>query len=70
MQAVEPFARDDYESPAKLARMVDMPITGGEGYSSLEPFRQCLLHQTYDILQPDGRTAPLESLEYRISVRR
>jgi L-alanine-DL-glutamate epimerase-like enolase superfamily enzyme len=53
----EPFARDDYESPAKLARMVDMPITGGEGYSSLEPFRQCLLHQTYDILQPDGRQA-------------
>ena len=53
----EPFARDDYESPAKLARMVDMLITGGEGYTSLEPYRQCLLHRTYDILQPDGSGA-------------
>ncbi len=53
----EPFARDDYETPAKLARAVDIAITGGEGYSSLEPYRQCLLHQTYDILQPDGRQA-------------
>ena len=53
----EPFARDDYETPAKLARAVDIAITGGEGYSNLEPYRQCLLHQTYDILQPDGRQA-------------
>ena len=53
----EPFSRDDYDSPAKLARMVDILITGGEGYTGLEPFRQCLLHQTYDILQPDGRGA-------------
>ena len=53
----EPFAREDYETPAKLARAVDLAITGGEGYSTLEPYRQCLLHQTYDILQPDGRQA-------------
>ncbi|MEO8127541.1 MAG: enolase C-terminal domain-like protein [Bryobacteraceae bacterium] len=53
----EPFARDDYEGPARLARSVDIAITGGEGYSSLEPYRQCLLHKTYDILQPDGRGA-------------
>ena len=53
----EPFARDDYESPAKLARMVDILITGGEGYGTLEPYRQCLLHRTYDILQPDGSGA-------------
>jgi L-alanine-DL-glutamate epimerase-like enolase superfamily enzyme len=53
----EPFARDDYESPAKLARMVDILITGGEGYNGLEPYRQCLLHRTYDILQPDGSGA-------------
>jgi D-galactarolactone cycloisomerase len=53
----EPFARDDYECPAKLAREVDILITGGEGYTSIEPYRQCLLHQTYDILQPDGRNA-------------
>ncbi len=51
----EPFARDDYESPARLAREVDLLITGGEGFVGLEAFRQCLLHQTYDILQPEGR---------------
>jgi len=51
----EPFLRSDYESPAKLASMVDILITGGEAYSVLEPYRQCLLHRTYDILQPDGR---------------
>jgi D-galactarolactone cycloisomerase len=53
----EPFAREDYELPAKLAAAVDIPITGGEGYLGLEPFRQCLIHRTYDILQPDGRNA-------------
>ena len=51
----EPFHRDDYESPARLASMVDILITGGEGYSTLENYKQCLLHRTYDILQPDGR---------------
>jgi L-alanine-DL-glutamate epimerase-like enolase superfamily enzyme len=51
----EPYARDDYISPARLAAAVDIPITGGEGYQGLEPFRQCLLHNTYDILQPEGR---------------
>jgi len=51
----EPYARDDYTTPAKLAAAVDIRITGGEGYQGLEPFRQCLLHKTYDILQPEGR---------------
>ncbi len=53
----EPFARDDYETPARLAAAVDLLITGGEGYTSLEPFRQCLLRRTYDVVQPDGRNA-------------
>ena len=51
----EPFARDDYQSPAKLASMVDLPITGGEGYVGVRDFQQCLVHRTYDILQPEGR---------------
>jgi L-alanine-DL-glutamate epimerase-like enolase superfamily enzyme len=51
----EPYARDDYQSPARLAAEVDIPITGGEGYVGIEPFHQCLLHRTYDILQPEGR---------------
>jgi D-galactarolactone cycloisomerase len=53
----EPYARDDYQSPAKLAAAVDIPITGGEGYLGVEPFRQCLLNNTYDILQPEGRNS-------------
>jgi D-galactarolactone cycloisomerase len=51
----EPFARDDFKSPARLAREVDIPITGGEGYRGLDSFYQCLLNQSYDILQPEGR---------------
>jgi L-alanine-DL-glutamate epimerase-like enolase superfamily enzyme len=35
--------------------MVDLPITGGEGYVGVRDFQQCLLHRTYDILQPEGR---------------
>jgi L-alanine-DL-glutamate epimerase-like enolase superfamily enzyme len=53
----EPFHRDDYDSPAKLAGMVDILITGGEGYSSLEPYKQCLIHRSYDIVQPDPHQA-------------
>ena len=50
----EPFARDDYLGPAELAAKVDIPITGGEGYRGLDSFRECLIHKTYDILQPEG----------------
>ena len=50
----EPFARDDYTSPARLAAEVDLPITGGEGYVGLDGFRECVTHKTYDILQPEG----------------
>ena len=50
----EPFDRDDFLSPARLAREVDIPITGGEGYRGMAPFQQCIANNTYDILQPDG----------------
>ncbi len=50
----EPFARTDFFSPARLARDVDIPITGGEAYQGLDAFRECLVHESYDILQPDG----------------
>jgi L-alanine-DL-glutamate epimerase-like enolase superfamily enzyme len=50
----EPFARDDYGSPSRLAAEVDLPITGGEGYVGLDGFRECVTHKTYDILQPEG----------------
>jgi L-alanine-DL-glutamate epimerase-like enolase superfamily enzyme len=52
----EPFARDDFQGPARLAREVDILITGGEGFRGLDAYRECLIHETYDILQPDLRT--------------
>lgn len=51
----EPFARDDYRTPARLAQSTDLLITGGEGYAGTEPFLECLKHRTYDVLQPEGR---------------
>jgi D-galactarolactone cycloisomerase len=53
----EPYARDDYNGPARLAAAVDIPVTGGEGYNGIDPFQKCLMQRTYDILQPDGRNA-------------
>lgn len=49
----EPFARDDFFSPAKLAREVDILISGGERFQGLDPYRECLVQETYDIIQPD-----------------
>jgi L-alanine-DL-glutamate epimerase-like enolase superfamily enzyme len=49
----EPFARDDFFSPARLAREVDIHISGGERFQGLNAYRECLVHGTYDILQPD-----------------
>jgi|694.fasta_scaffold64398_4 L-alanine-DL-glutamate epimerase-like enolase superfamily enzyme len=51
----EPLARDDYEGPARLRRESKIIITGGEGYHGLEPYKQCLIHGTYEILQPELR---------------
>jgi L-alanine-DL-glutamate epimerase-like enolase superfamily enzyme len=50
----EPFARDDFETPARLCREMDpLIITGGEGWKGLDSFREGLIHETYDIFQPD-----------------
>ncbi len=50
----EPFARDDFEGPARLCREMDpLMITGGEGWRGLDAFREGLVHATYDVLQPD-----------------
>jgi L-alanine-DL-glutamate epimerase-like enolase superfamily enzyme len=38
----EPFARDDFEGPARLAREVEILITGGEGFRGLDSYRECL----------------------------
>ncbi|SFT00275.1 mandelate racemase/muconate lactonizing enzyme family protein [Paenibacillus sp. BC26] len=50
----EPFARDDLASYRRLAEEVDLPITGGEFAQELPIFRDYLVHQAVDILQPDA----------------
>jgi L-alanine-DL-glutamate epimerase-like enolase superfamily enzyme len=50
----EPFARDDFEGPARLCREMDpLLITGGEGWRGLDAYREGLVHDTYDVFQPD-----------------
>jgi len=51
----EPLARDDYDGPARLRKETGIIITGGEGYHGLEPYKQCLEHGTYEVLQPELR---------------
>lgn len=64
----EPFARDDYEGPARLRQEVDILITGGEGWRGLEPFRQSVTHGTFDMLQPEVRTVSGLSMTRKVGV--
>jgi D-galactarolactone cycloisomerase len=64
----EPFARDDYDGPARLRKDVDLLITGGEGWRGLEPFRQSVLHGTYSILQPEVRTVSGIAMTRKVGV--
>jgi len=52
----EPFPRDDFEGPARLAREMDILITGGEGFRGLDAYCECMMHDTYDIIRPGLRT--------------
>jgi D-galactarolactone cycloisomerase len=49
----EPFSRDDFLSPARLAREVDILIAGGERFEGLDAYRECLVQQSFDVLQAD-----------------
>ena len=53
----EPFSREDIHESAKLSAAMEMPITGGEGNNGLTMFREFLVHDSYDILQPDSFTS-------------
>jgi D-galactarolactone cycloisomerase len=49
----EPFHRDDFLSPARLAREVDIPIAGGERFQGLAGYRECFIHDSFDIIHVD-----------------
>ncbi len=51
----EPFDGDDLAGPARLAKEVDILITGGELGKSLLQFQNFLINKTYDVVQPDTR---------------
>lgn len=50
----EPIDRNNIAGNARLAAAVEMPITGGEAFSSLDEFRPYIEAKAYDILQPDA----------------
>ena len=41
--------RANYESHARLARSVDIQVTGGEGYRGTRNFREALAGRAYDV---------------------
>ena len=49
----EPTRRDP-DAYARLCAAVEMPISGGEGFTTLEQFRPFLEKRAYDIVQPDA----------------
>lgn len=53
----EPIPQQDIDGYARLNAAVDMPITGGEQYTTLEQFRPYLEKKAYGIVQPDAGTS-------------
>jgi L-alanine-DL-glutamate epimerase-like enolase superfamily enzyme len=62
----EPIKQDDIDGYVKLNHAVDMPITGGEQFTTLERFRPYLERRAYDIVQPDAGVCGLTEC-YRIA---
>jgi L-alanine-DL-glutamate epimerase-like enolase superfamily enzyme len=50
----EPLPREQIDAYARLCAAVEMPISGGEGFTTLEQFRVYLEKKAYDIVQPDA----------------
>ncbi len=50
----EPIPQADIDGYARLNRAVDLPITGGEQFTSLQQFRPYLERGAYGIVQPDA----------------
>jgi L-alanine-DL-glutamate epimerase-like enolase superfamily enzyme len=49
----EPFAYAEIEAYARLNALVDMPISGGEQFTTLEQFRPYFERRCFAIVQPD-----------------
>lgn len=53
----EPIPQDDVDGYVRLNAAVDMPVTGGEQFTTLEQFRPYLEKHAYGIVQPDAGLA-------------
>jgi L-alanine-DL-glutamate epimerase-like enolase superfamily enzyme len=58
----EPIPQTDIDGYARLNAAVDMPITGGEQYTTLEQFRPYLEKRAYGIVQPDAGWAGITEI--------
>ncbi len=63
----EPLPQADIDGYAKLAASVNLPISGGEQFTTLEQFRPYLERNAYGILQPDAGWCGI-SEAYRIAL--
>jgi L-alanine-DL-glutamate epimerase-like enolase superfamily enzyme len=50
----EPIPRHRIDGYVRLCEAVEMPISGGESFTTLEQFRPYLKRRAYDIVQPDA----------------
>jgi L-alanine-DL-glutamate epimerase-like enolase superfamily enzyme len=50
----EPMPRDLIDGYARVAEAAEVPITGGETFTTVEEFRPYLDKKAYDIVQPDA----------------
>ncbi|MCB9150677.1 MAG: mandelate racemase/muconate lactonizing enzyme family protein [Caldilineaceae bacterium] len=50
----EPIPQTDLAGYVRLNAAVDMPITGGEQFTTLQRFRPYIQQRAYDIVQPDA----------------
>jgi L-alanine-DL-glutamate epimerase-like enolase superfamily enzyme len=58
----EPMPREYIDGYARLCAAVDLPITGGETFTTLEEFRPYLVKKAYDIVQPDAGVCGISEL--------
>jgi L-alanine-DL-glutamate epimerase-like enolase superfamily enzyme len=58
----EPMPRDNIDGYARLCAAVEMPITGGESFTTLEEFRPYFENKAYDVVQPDAGVCGITEL--------
>ena len=58
----EPIPQTDVDGYARLNRAVELPITGGEQFTTVEQFRPYLEKRAYAIVQPDAGICGISEL--------